>query len=91
VSVVFYDRSGDAKNKVAQTTLATSSNGGATWTTQVVSDFASNFDNAFFGLGTFIGDYTGNAIDDAGASHPVWTGVIPGKQDSDVFTTTAGP
>lgn len=91
VSVVFYDRSGDPGNKLTHTRLVRSADGGDTWSSTVVSDFASNFDDSFFGDGGFIGDYLGNAIDDTGASHPAWTAVVPGKQDSDVFTATVGP
>jgi hypothetical protein len=92
VSVVFYDRSSDGGNKLAATSLIQSSNGGASWPkTSTVSDFASNFDDAFFGDGSFIGDYNGNVIDSDGASHPVWTGVTPAKQDSDIFAKTVAP
>ena len=84
VDVVFYDRRGDAGNKLAHTFLARSWNGGATWTDFAVSAFASNFDNAFPG-GRFIGDYNGLAIRSDGKSFPVWTGVTPGKFDSDIF------
>ncbi len=88
VDVVFYDRSKDSKNKLAWTTLAQSADGGKHWTATAASGFASNFDDAFFGTGRFIGDYNGLAIDSGGYSHPVWTGVTPGKQDSDIFTST---
>ncbi len=33
----------------------------------------------------FIGDYNGLAINFRGVSYPVWTGVRPGKMDSDIF------
>ena len=85
VDVVFYDRRLDPNNKLAQTFIARSFNGGLSFQKIRVSDFASNFDNAFFGGGNFIGDYTGIAMDRAGTSYPVWTGVRPGKSDSDVF------
>lgn len=88
VSLMFYDRSADAGNKLAHTTLAHSHDGGDSWSAQTVSDFASNFDDAFFGTGAFIGDYNGNAIDEGGWMHPVWTGVNPGEVDADVFTAT---
>jgi hypothetical protein len=91
VSVVYYDRSASATNKLATTRVATSATGGSSWTEVVVSDFASNFDNAFFGTGSFIGDYTGIAVDGGGSSHAVWAGVTPGKNDSDVFKATVGP
>ncbi|HXF70267.1 MAG TPA: sialidase family protein [Thermoflexus sp.] len=85
VDVVFYDRRDDPNNKLAHTYLARSSDGGQTWTEVQVSDFPSNFDDAFFGTGRFIGDYNGLAIDFRGFSFPVWTGVRPGKADSDIF------
>jgi hypothetical protein len=90
VSVVFFDRRYDPGNKLADATLARSSNGGFGWRARKVSKFSSNFDNAFAG-GRFIGDYNGNTIDSAGNSHPVWTGVIPGQFESDIFATTVAP
>jgi hypothetical protein len=82
VAVVFYDRSGDPNNKLIDTNLARRSEGG--WQTQRVSAFSSNFDNAFFGLGAFAGDYINAAVDGSGGVHAVWTCVAPGKQDSDI-------
>jgi hypothetical protein len=57
----------------------------------VISDFQSNFDFAVVGDDSFIGDYTGIAVDAAGFSHPVWAGVTPGKQDSDIFKRLVAP
>jgi hypothetical protein len=92
VSVVFYDRSSDPSNHDATTVLVQSSNDGTSWPkTTTVSSFASNFDNSFFDFGAFIGDYNGDVIDQNGASHPVWTGVTPGKDDSDIFMKTVAP
>lgn len=91
VDVVFYDRRDDPNNKLAHTYLARSRDGGRTWTEIRVSDFASNFDNAFFGTGRFIGDYNGLAIDFRGFSFPVWTGVQPRKMDSDIFFARVAP
>ncbi|GBD10331.1 hypothetical protein HRbin22_02599 [Candidatus Thermoflexus japonica] len=91
VDVVFYDRRDDPGNKLAHTFLARSTDGGQTWTEIRVSDFASNFDDAFFGTGRFIGDYNGLSIDFRGFSFPVWTGVRPGKTDSDIFFAIVGP
>jgi hypothetical protein len=90
VSVLFFDRRYDAGNKLADATLAASSTFGVKWKAKKVSTFSSNFDNGFSG-GRFIGDYNGNAIDSAGNSHPVWTGVVPGQSDTDIFTTTVAP
>jgi hypothetical protein len=91
VDVVFFDRSQDPNNKLANTFVARSSNGGRTFARRKVSDFASNFDNAFFDLGSFIGDYNGMAMDSSGRSFPVWTGVRPGKNDSDIFMAVLEP
>jgi hypothetical protein len=91
VDVVFYDRRADSANKLSRTFLARSSDGGATWIDMEVSTFASNFDNAFFGSGSFIGDYNGLAIDPDGKSYPVWTGVAPLKMDSDVYFAAVAP
>jgi len=82
VAVVFNDRSGDPNNKLIDTNLAQRSEGG--WQTRRISAFSSNFDNAFFGLGSFAGDYINAAIDSGGGVHAVWTCVVPGKQDSDI-------
>jgi hypothetical protein len=91
VDVVFFDRSEDPGNKLANTSVAQSFDGGRTFKQVKVSNFASNFDNAFFGSGRFIGDYNGMAMDSSGRSFPVWTGVRPGKNDSDIFTTIVEP
>jgi hypothetical protein len=85
VGVVFYDRRRDTRNKITRTFLAFSDDGGAHFKDFEVSDFGSNFDNAFFGLGSFIGDYNGMAVGPQGSFIPVWTAVRPGKQDSDIF------
>ena len=83
VAVVFNDRSGDPNNKLVATSLAKKRNHDD-WDTRVISDFSSNFDNAFFGAGTFAGDYINLALDSAGKAHAVWTCVAPGKFDSDI-------
>ena len=88
VAVVFNDRSGDPNNKLVDTNLARRSEGG--WQTQRISAFSSNFDNAFFGLGSFAGDYINAAIDSGGGVHAVWTCVVPGKQDSDICMNNHG-
>jgi hypothetical protein len=91
VSVLFFDRRYDPGNKLADATLVSSATNGLKWKAKKVSKFSSNFDDAFLGRGSFIGDYNGNTIDSAGNSRPLWTGVVPGKQDSDVFTATVAP
>jgi hypothetical protein len=90
VGVVFFDRRRDAGNKIARTFLALSHDGGAHFRDFEVSRFGSNFDNAFFGGGNFIGDYNGMAVKLSGEFVPVWTGVSPGKMDSDIFFASAG-
>jgi len=90
VGVVFYDRRRDAGNKIARTFLALSHDGGAHFRDFEVSRFGSNFDNAFFGGGNFIGDYNGMAVKPSGEFVPVWTGVSPGKMDSDIFFASVG-
>ena len=82
VAVVFYDRSGDPNNKLIDTNLAQRSEEG--WQTRRISAFSSNFDNAFFGTGSFAGDYINAAIDSGGQVLAAWTCVTPGKQDSDI-------
>jgi hypothetical protein len=89
--VVFYDRHPDPGNKLASTTLIQSPDGGKTWSKTTVSEFESNFDNAFPGCNCFIGDYNANTIDSNGVSHPVWTGVNPGQLESDIFTEAVAP
>ncbi len=86
VYVVYHDRHYDTSpiaNKLARTTLATSTDGGATFSTQDIQGFASNFDNSFFGVGSFIGDYN-NAVFSSGHVYAAFTVVQAGKTDSDV-------
>ena len=91
VGVVFYDRSNDPNNRAADTTLATSTNGGASWNTRTVSKFPSDFTKAFQGTGRFIGDYNNLTFDTQGRAVAVWTGMTPGK-DTDIYIsiTSAG-
>ena len=84
VGVVFYDRSNDPNNRAADTTLATSTNGGKSWKTQTVSPFPSDFTRAFQGTGRFIGDYNNLVFNTKGQAVAVWTGMTPGK-DTDIY------
>ncbi len=94
VDVVFYDRRFDKENRLTDTTVARSTDGGRTFRQIKISDFSSNFDNAFAVFGTTdspgIGDYLGMIMDRFGVSYPAWTGVKPGKFDSDIFTAIVG-
>jgi hypothetical protein len=83
VALVFNDRSRDPRNKLIEVTLA-GSQSGSRRRSQVISKFASNFDDAFFGRGSFAGDYLNVAMDEEGWAHAVWTCVAPGKKDSDI-------
>ncbi len=75
-------------NKLAWTTVSTSSDLAA-WKETDAAGFASNFDNAFFGVGSFIGDYINVAVVN-GKVYAVFTGVNTGKNDSDIFIFITG-
>jgi hypothetical protein len=92
VDVVFYDRRFDPANRLADTTVARSTDGGRTFRQVKVSTFSSNFDNAqaMFGPASHIGDYLGMTMDRFGISYPAWAGVKPGKLDSDIFMAVVG-
>jgi hypothetical protein len=89
VYAVWYDTRNDPTNDTIETFLGTSTDGGATWTNEVISDVAWDPDDAFFNCGCFIGDYNGMAL---GGSflYPVWTDGrnSPGKPlgQTDIFT-----
>ena len=57
------------------------------WKETLIAQFPSNADNAFR-QGVFIGDYSNNEITNDGTVYAVWTGVTPGKFDSDIFIAT---
>lgn len=87
VDVVYYDRSSDPMNHVATTVIKRSADGGMTFPMTISASDGlapSNFDNAFFGRGTFIGDYINMAIATNGAAYAAWTGVATGRRDSDI-------
>jgi photosystem II stability/assembly factor-like uncharacterized protein len=84
VGDVFFDRSNDPSNRAADSTLATSTDGGSSWKTQTISQFASDFTLAFFGTGRFIGDYNNLTFDSKGHAVAVWTGMTPGR-DTDIY------
>ena len=81
LNVAFKDRSYDTANIKYGETLATSTNGGASFTSiRVDSGLSNPNDSRWFtnggttgGKATFIGDYEGLAIGSNGVSHPVWT------------------
>lgn len=93
VDVMFYDRRGDAFNRLAHVYLARSRDGGVTWTETRVSSSFSNMNWAFDG-GQFIGDYNGMAIAPDGTSYPFWTDTrtgTPRVRQSDVFMGVVPP
>ncbi len=81
LKVAFKDRSYDPSNVKYGETLATSTDGGASFTSVPVSTGLSNpNDSRWFtnggttmGKATFIGDYEGLAVGSDGTSHPLWT------------------
>jgi hypothetical protein len=86
VAVLYQDRRYDntpVPNKLARATVGTTTNL-ATWTETLIAQFPSNLDNAFRD-GAFIGDYNNDLITNDGTVYAVYTGVTPGKFDSDIF------
>lgn len=83
VRVMFMDGSYDYLNRTLYgVTMATSTDGGSTWTYQRVDTASSNPNNsAWFSSGVsgcfrctfFIGDYQGMTMDSLGRAHIVWT------------------
>ncbi|TMI34697.1 hypothetical protein E6H27_01190 [Candidatus Bathyarchaeota archaeon] len=79
--VAYKDRSYDPANIKYGETLATSTNGGASFSTVRVDTGLSNpNDSRWFtnggttnGKATFIGDYENLAVGSDGVSHPIWT------------------
>jgi hypothetical protein len=86
VAVLYQDRRYDTTpipNKLARATVGTSTDL-VTWKETLISQFPSNLDNAFRD-GAFIGDYNNDLITSNGTIYAVYTGVTPGKFDSDIF------
>jgi hypothetical protein len=86
VAVLYQDRRYDTTpipNKLARATVSTTTNL-ATWKETLIAQFPSNLDNAFRD-GAFIGDYNNDLITNDGTIYAVYTGVTPGKMDSDIF------
>jgi hypothetical protein len=86
VAVVYQDRRYDTTpipNKLARATVSTTTDL-VTWQETLISQFPSNLDNAFRD-GAFIGDYNNDLITNDGTIYAVYTGVTPGKFDSDIF------
>ena len=83
VRVMYMDGSYDMDRTHYGVTLASSSDGGTTWTFERVDPLPSSNPNyvALFGAGVadcyycagFIGDYQGMAVDSLGRAHIVWT------------------
>ncbi len=89
VFAVWFDNRNDPANELIETFLGVSTDGGDSWTNELISDEAWDPDLGFFGCGCFIGDYNGMAV---GGSllYPVWTDGrnSPGKPlgQTDIFT-----
>jgi hypothetical protein len=86
VAVLYQDRRYDntpVPNKLARATVGTTTNM-ASWQETLIAQFPSNLDNAFRD-GAFIGDYNNDLITNDGTVYAVYTGVTPGKFDSDIF------
>jgi hypothetical protein len=93
ISVVFHDRRDDVFDRSMQTYVATSDDGGATWTDRKVSSSASN-PNWAFNNGFFIGDYNGLAFAPDGTGYAVWTDSRSGNpqtRQSDIYFTILPP
>jgi len=86
VAVLYQDRRYDTTpipNKLARATVSTTTDM-VTWKETLIAQFPSNLDNAFRD-GAFIGDYNNDLITNDGTIYAVYTGVTPGKFDSDIF------
>jgi hypothetical protein len=86
---IWYDNRNDPGNRLIETFVGTSTDGGETWANTLVSDVAWDPNDAFFSCGCFIGDY--NAIAVGGSLlYPVWTdgrnSPGPPLGQSDIFT-----
>jgi hypothetical protein len=86
VAVLYLDRRYDTTpipNKLYRATVGVTTDL-VNWKETSISQFPSNADNAFR-QGVFIGDYSNVLIGNDGTIYAVWTGVTPGKFDSDIF------
>lgn len=86
VAVLYQDRRYDTSpipNKLARATVGTTTDL-VQYRETNIAQFPSNLDNAFRD-GAFIGDYNNDLITNDGTIYAVWTGVTPGKFDSDIF------
>lgn len=86
VAVLYLDRRYDTTpipNKLYRATVGVTTDL-VNWKETSISQFPSNADNAFR-QGVFIGDYSNVLITGDGTVYAVWTGVTPGKFDSDIF------
>jgi len=83
VWAVYYDRRVSGNNTLTDAWVAISRNGGSAWKEYRASETSSDFQQAFFGTASFIGDYNGIAVSGK-IGYPFWTDArITG--DSDVF------
>ncbi|HXF35945.1 MAG TPA: sialidase family protein [Actinomycetota bacterium] len=89
IHAIWYDTRNDPGNKLIETFLGTSEDGGGTWTNEAISDVPWNPDRSFFSCGCFIGDYNAIAAS-ADLLYPVWTDGrnTPGQPlgQTDIFT-----
>lgn len=101
LSVVFEDRRDDPLNRLANVYVATSDDGGATWSETKVTSVPSNLNWAFdsdpgspAGNGVFIGDYNGFAFAPDGTGYAMWTDSRDGfvnARESDVYMALLPP
>lgn len=89
VHAIWFDNRNDPGNKLIETFVGLSTDGGETWTNEDVSDVAWNPDKAFFTCGCFIGDYNGVSVGHP-FLYPVWTdgrnSPGPPLGQTDIFT-----
>jgi hypothetical protein len=92
VAVLYLDRRYDTTpvpNKLYRATVGTTTDL-LSWKETLIAQFPSNADNGFR-QGVFIGDYNNVLIANDGTVYAVWTGVTPGKFDSDIFIAIFKP
>ena len=89
VHAIWFDNRNHVGNKLIETFIGLSTDGGETWTNVNISDVAWNPDKAFFSCGCFIGDYNGIAVGHP-FLYPVWTdgrnSPGPPLGQTDIFT-----
>jgi hypothetical protein len=93
VSVVFNDRRDDFFDRLANAYVATSDDGGATWSEARASSASSNL-NWAFDRGFFMGDYNALAFAPDGAGYAAWCDSrsgTPQVRQSDIYTAILPP